>query len=242
MIIIPAVDIKDGRCVRLFKGDFEQSKEYYADPLSAALHWQDEGAALLHVVDLDGARTGTPVHSEKIAEMARRLAICIEVGGGIRTEETISLYLAAGVTRVIIGTQALRDPGWLERVVARFPGRICLGLDCVGGRVAIEGWKTVTEKLLTATLRELASLPLAAVIVTEISRDGTMQGAARTLFREIAPICPHPLVASGGVSTLADIRDLASLKLQGAIVGKALYEGAFTVREAQQAAEEGSRL
>lgn len=227
MLIIPAIDLKDGRCVRLRQGDMQQETVYSEDVQATARHWQEQGAELLHVVDLNGAVDGTPANLPQIETIMKTVAIPVQVGGGIRAVDTVRRYLALGVARIVLGTAALNDRSLLEEACAEFPGRIALGLDAKGGKVAVKGWTAVSDTGAVELLRALAALKLGAVIYTDISRDGMLAGPNVEALEAIVAASPFPVIASGGISTVEDLRQIRALgpKIAGAIIGKALYDG-----------------
>ncbi|SPF51559.1 1-(5-phosphoribosyl)-5-((5-phosphoribosylamino)methylideneamino) imidazole-4-carboxamide isomerase [Syntrophobacter sp. SbD1] len=235
MVIFPAIDLKDGVCVRLMQGDPDRATIYGKDPVAVARHWEAEGAEWLHLVDLDGAFTKRPVNEPIILEIARSLSIPVQVGGGIRTLENVERYLTSGVARVIIGTAALRQPEMIEEACVRYPGRIALGLDARDGNVAVEGWKESTQTDAVTLVLRFKNLELAAVIYTDIQRDGMQTGVNIEATRRLIEQTGAPVIASGGVSTIEDIErllPLASIGLLGVITGRAIYEGTLDLREA----------
>ncbi len=232
MRVIPAIDLRGGLCVRLRQGDYGRETVFGDDPAAMAARWEAEGATLIHLVDLDGAKSGRPVNVEAVGRILERVGVPCQLGGGIRDAATIDGWLEAGLDRVIVGTQALRDPDWFRSVVESHPGRILLGLDARDGKVATQGWLE-TSAVVAATLAEqFAGLPLAGIIYTDIARDGTLEGPNLEATRSLAERVQTPVIASGGVGSLADIERLAGLPIAGCIVGRALYEGAFSLAEA----------
>lgn len=235
MIIYPAIDIKNGRCVRLYQGDPSKETVYGSDPVEVARKWESMGARWLHIVDLDGAFTGRPVHRRIIAEIASTISIPLQVGGGIRSSEDIEGYLEVGVARVIVGTRALQDPEWFSRVCTTYPGLIAAGLDARDGFIAVKGWKDITGVTVEDVARAWNELPLAALIYTDIKRDGTQRGVNVGAVESLLKISRHPVIASGGVSTIEDLRlllPLVKLGLKGVIVGRAIYTGSLQLDEA----------
>jgi phosphoribosylformimino-5-aminoimidazole carboxamide ribotide isomerase len=235
MIIFPAIDLKDGLCVRLMQGDPERATVYGKDPVAMALHWEQQGAEWLHLVDLDGAFTKRPVNDTIVLGIARSLSIPVEMGGGIRNIESIDRYIAGGVARVILGTAALREPEMVEEACRRYPGRIALGLDARDGQVAVEGWKESTRTDAVDLVMRFKGLELAAVIYTDIHRDGMQTGVNIEATRRLMEMTGTPVIASGGVSNLRDIEallDLCPLGLLGVITGRAIYEGTLDLKQA----------
>ena len=227
MLVIPAIDLKDGRCVRLRQGDMAAETVYSDDVSATARQWQQAGASLIHVVDLNGAVDGEPRNFPQIEAIIRTVSLNIQVGGGIRSIETVRRYLGAGVHRVVLGTVALTDRTFLEQACREFPRRILLGLDARGGKVAVKGWTSLSEKKATELLKELADEALGAVIYTDIARDGMLGGPNLAALREVVELSSFPVIASGGVSRVEDLRSVLALgpRVEGAIIGKALYDG-----------------
>lgn len=235
MIILPAIDIKDGQCVRLYQGDYTQVTTYDIDPISVARRWQKAGASWLHVVDLDGAASGRSVNDDLIARMCAATDLRIEVGGGMRWLVHIEDMLDAGVERVILGTAALTDRLLLEMALKYWGERIVVGLDARNGQIATSGWRETSHMQATTLARELSALGVRRFIYTDIARDGTLQGPNLNALAEMQRAIDGTgakLIASGGVSSLADLRAIAALGVEGAIVGKALYTGAVDLAEA----------
>ena len=242
MTIIPAIDLKGGKCVRLRQGVADDATVYGDDPVAMARHWQDEGGRALHVVDLDGAFAGAPAHADVVAKIAAALSIPVEIGGGLRTDDHVRAMLDAGVSRVILGTRALADEAALARLVALYGGeKIAVGIDARDGLVQVRGWVETTGTLATDLARRVAGLGVGTIIYTDTATDGMLSGPnveAMARICDAAPSCG--IVASGGVSSVANIKALAGLgrsNLVGAIVGKALYEGRVSVAELQAAAD-----
>jgi phosphoribosylformimino-5-aminoimidazole carboxamide ribotide isomerase len=243
MILLPAVDILEGKAVRLAKGSFDSRTVYDADPLDAARRWVEQGARMLHVVDLDGARAGEPRHLELISRIADAVEVPIEVGGGLRTTEAVDRALAAGATRVVLGTAAYRDLDFLDAVLAAHGDRVVVSVDARNGSLAAEGWTEQTEIPDEAVVAHLGARGVRRFIYSSIERDGMLSGPDLEGARRIAVAVRGSFVYSGGVSALDDLRALAALRqvnLAGVIVGKALYEGRFGVGEAQRALEAAS--
>lgn len=239
--IFPAIDLRGGQCVRLRQGDYAQETVFGTDPAAVARRWVREGATYLHLVDLDGARDGHPVNAAAVRAVVQAADVPCQLGGGIRTEEDIRQALSWGVARVIIGTKALKDPLWLREMCAAYPGRVVVGIDAKGGRVATAGWLDVSEKpaldLAREVARACAGWPPAALIYTDIARDGMLAGPNLDALREMAAAVPLPVIASGGVTDIADVRRLKELGLSGCIIGRALYEGKIALPDALAAAD-----
>ena len=234
MILIPAIDLKDGKCVRLRQGEMSQVTQYSDDPVGMAEHWQDLGAPYLHIVDLDGAVEGTPKHLSQIEAIAKKLTIPIQVGGGIRNAATVEAYRSSGVDRVVVGTAALQDAKFLATIAQQYPQKILVGIDVKQGLVAVHGWTTVSTLTPGQVFDSLKELPLGGIVFTDISRDGMLSGPNISALREAAATSPVPVIASGGVTALEDIRAIQEIgsNISGVIIGKALYEGALDLKAA----------
>jgi phosphoribosylformimino-5-aminoimidazole carboxamide ribotide isomerase len=232
MQVIPAIDLRGGRCVRLRQGDFEQETVFGDDPTAIAERWASEGAARIHLVDLDGAKSGQPVNVEAVTEIVRQVGVPCQLGGGVRDQATIAAWLDAGVDRVVIGTQALRDPDWFARMAETYPGRLLLGLDARDGRVATQGWLELSGVAALTLAKQFDGLPMAGIIYTDIARDGTLEGPNLLAIDALAQTVRTPVIASGGVGELSDVERLTALPIVGCIVGRALYEGRFSLGEA----------
>ena len=235
MIIFPAVDLKEGKCVRLERGVMASATVYSEEPEATARRWQAEGAEWLHVVDLDGAVAREPRNREAVARILGAVKIPVQVGGGVRTVETLATYLDLGVQRVVLGTAALKDPQFLAQACERFPGRVVLGLDSRHGRVAVEGWGETSEVGAVELARKVETLALAAVIYTDIQRDGMQTGPNIEATHQLARAVRLPVIASGGVGRLEDIAALRSLEpdgVVGVVVGRALYTGSIRLADA----------
>jgi len=240
MLIIPAVDIRGGKCVRLRQGRLDAETVFSDDPVAMGLKWQEAGARWLHVVDLDGAFSARPQNLEAIRRLRRALAIPMELGGGIRTLDTMAAYVELGIDRLILGTVALKDPELAARACAEYPGRIAFGLDARDGLLAVEGWTETSRRTALEVARSLAPLRPAALIYTDISRDGVKRGVNLTATRALAEAIDLPVIASGGVSSLDDIKALLPLEplgVVGVIVGRALYDGNLDLAEALRLAQ-----
>ena len=232
MLIFPAIDLYGGKAVRLYQGDYDQMTVYSDDPLAVARAFERQGATCLHTVDLQGARDGTTPHLELVARLASETGLFVEIGGGIRTMEAVDAYFSVGVDRVILGTAAVTDEAFLCRAVERYGQKIAVGVDIKDGMVAIHGWTQTSDRDAASFCRRMQSIGVGTLICTDISKDGAMRGTNRALYGELSRDLDIQIVASGGVSTLDDVRHLASLGLYGAIIGKAYYTGAISLCEA----------
>ena len=237
MIILPAIDLYEGKAVRLYKGDYAQMTVYSDDPAALARTFAEAGAAQMHMVDLEGAKKGTTPNLELVARCVRESGLLVEVGGGIRDMQTVERYLACGVGRVILGTAAAEDPELLAQAVQRWGEKIAVGADVKDGRIAVKGWMEQSVWTLEAFLRRMETIGVRTVICTDISRDGAMRGSNLELYRTLAERFSLQLIASGGVSSMEDIRALRQMGLYGAVVGKAYYTGAIDLREAIEVAK-----
>jgi phosphoribosylformimino-5-aminoimidazole carboxamide ribotide isomerase len=236
MELWPAIDLRGGNCVRLLQGDYARETVFGHDPVAMVGRFLAGGARRLHIVDLDGAKAGQAVQAELVRRMAAAAGIPCQVGGGIRTDEAAAAYLQAGLSRVILGSVAVEDPDLLERLAVAHPGRIVLGLDARDGRVAVRGWVDTSPLRAVDVARRHAGLPLAAIVYTDIATDGTLAGPNLAALAEMLEVSTAPLIASGGIATLDDIRRVAALGCAGCIVGRALYDEAFTLPDAIAAA------
>ncbi len=237
MIVIPAIDLKEGRVVRLKQGLMDQETSYSDDPGAMASKWADMGAELIHVVDLDGAFAKKPMNEPAIKAIIAAIDIPIEVGGGIRDMQTISRYLEMGVQRVILGTVAHNNPALVEEACKEFPGRVVVGIDAKDGKVAVEGWAEVTEIDSSELVKKYEGMGARAIIFTDIARDGMLTGPAIESTRTLAEAVSIPIIASGGVATIDDIKELLPLEksgIEGVITGRAIYQGTLDLREAIQ--------
>ena len=231
MKIIPAVDIKEGRCVRLSQGLADQETVYSDDPVAMACHWDEEGASLVHVVDLDGAFNGQPANADIVKKIIYNSSVDIQVGGGIRDLQAIESYINAGAYRVILGTVAQEDPKFVADACKEFPGKVIVGIDARDGNVAVKGWVEISDQKATDLARQLETCGVSGYIFTDISRDGMLQGPNLKSIKEFADSTKRPVIASGGVSKLTDIEDLMALEpngVEGIITGNALYDKSFT--------------
>jgi phosphoribosylformimino-5-aminoimidazole carboxamide ribotide isomerase len=242
MQIIPAIDLLDGHCVRLHQGDYGQVTRFSDDPVAQALAWQEQGATRLHLVDLDGARSGTPVNDAAVRAITAALSIPVQLGGGVRTPERAEDLLAFGLDRVILGTVALEQPELVDTLAERHPGRIVVGIDAKDGKVATRGWLEESQTEATALARRFIASGIAAIVSTDIATDGTLAGPNLEALRAMAMASTVPVIASGGIGQLEHLLSLLALEplgVSGVIVGRALYDGRIDLREAIQAIGEG---
>jgi len=237
MLLIPAIDLKNGQCVRLRQGRMDDDTVFGDDPVAMATRWVEAGARRLHLVDLDGAFAGEPVNAGVIAAIAKKYPeLPIQVGGGIRNADTVAAYLDTGVSYAIIGTQAVRDPSFVTEVCKRFPGHIIVGLDANNGNVAVEGWAEESNVNAIELAKKFEGDGVSAIVYTDISRDGMMQGVNLEATQQLAEAIDIPVIASGGVTNMDDIRGLIEVResgIMGAIIGRAIYEGTIDLAEAQ---------
>jgi phosphoribosylformimino-5-aminoimidazole carboxamide ribotide isomerase len=242
MLVIPAIDLKDGQCVRLRQGRMEDSTVFGDDPVSMARRWVDAGCRRLHLVDLNGAFAGTPVNGEAVTAIAKAFpGLPIQIGGGIRTLETIEHYIKAGVSYVIIGTKAVKEPEFVKEACKAFPGTVIVGLDAQDGFVATDGWAEVSDVKAVDLAKQFKNDGVTSIVYTDIARDGMMQGVNVEATLQLAVEGGIPVIASGGVTNIEDIRALSKVASQGilgAITGRAIYEGTLDVAEAQTLADE----
>ena len=236
MLIFPAIDLYDGKAVRLYKGDYSQMTVYSEKPPALAEAFREAGATHMHLVDLEGAKTGETPNLETIRRIREAVPLFIEVGGGVRSMEVVERYLDAGIARVILGTAAVTDPAFLRAAVSKHGEKIAVGVDIKDGKVAIRGWTEKSAFDAFDFCRELQKIGVRTIICTDVSKDGAMQGTNRALYGELSKELNIDIVASGGVSTLEDVKALRALNLYGAIIGKAYYTGAIDLREAIGAA------
>lgn len=242
MLIIPAIDLKDGQCVRLRQGLMEDSTVFSDDPVAMATQWVEAGTRRLHLVDLNGAFAGEPVNGDVVRAIAKAYPqLPIQIGGGIRSLETIEAYVKAGVSYVIIGTKAVREPEFVAEACKAFPGRVIVGLDAKNGLVATDGWAEVSDVQATDLAKQFDALGVSAIVYTDIARDGMMQGVNVEATVQMAQASSIPVIASGGITNMEDIKALAAVSSRGicgAITGRAIYEGTLEVREAQAYCDE----
>ena len=237
MLIYPAIDLFDGKAVRLYKGDYAQMTVYSDDPVSVALDFQNSGARWIHLVDLQGAKSGNTDNLSTIRAIQKATNLRCEVGGGIRNMETVRAYLENGVDRVILGTAAVNDEAFLKEAIAAYGERIAVGVDVKDGFVAIKGWTEKSDLEAMAFCEKMQSIGVRTLICTDISKDGAMQGANHALYRELSERFGVQIIASGGVSSIEDVKKLAAIDLYGAIIGKAYYTGAIDLKEAIEVAK-----
>jgi phosphoribosylformimino-5-aminoimidazole carboxamide ribotide isomerase len=238
VLVIPAIDLKDGRCVRLRQGDLRRETVYSDDPPAMARQWAGQGAGFLHLVDLDGAVDGSPRNLAAIEGVVRAVSVPVQVGGGIRTIETIRHYLSLGVSRVVLGTAVLERRTLLDQACAEFPHRVLVGIDARDGRVAVRGWTSLSDMTTHELLEQVKGYPLAGIVYTDIARDGMLEGPNLAGLTDVSARSPVPVIASGGVSRVDDVRAIRAIgsRVAGVIVGKALYDGKLTLAEALAAA------
>ena len=242
MDIFPAIDLLEGRCVRLYQGDYDRSQVFHDNPADVARQWASQGATWLHVVDLDGAKAGKPANLEAIAAIVEAVSVPIQVGGGLRDRSNVAQLLELGVQRVILGTVAVEQPQLVASLCQEFPGRIVVGIDARNGKVATRGWLETSELLAADLAQQMQQLGAAAIIYTDIHRDGTLSGPNLDALRELATSLSIPVIASGGVSSITDLLSLLALEplgVTGAIVGRALYTGDISLKQAIQAVGQG---
>ena len=237
MILYPAIDLYEGKAVRLFKGDYNQMTVYNEDPLAVARDFVRCGATHIHMVDLQGARDGTTPNLETVQRIKEQTGLFCEVGGGIRTMEIVERYLSNGIDRVILGTAAVTDPDFLAAALAKYGERIAVGIDIKDGRVAIKGWTETSDKDALTFCAQMEAAGVTTVICTDISKDGAMQGTNHDLYKTLSEKFSLKIIASGGVSSLEDVRHLAAQNLHGAIIGKAYYSGSLDLAQAIEVAK-----
>ena len=237
MILYPAIDLYEGQAVRLFKGDYNQMTVYNENPLAVAQNFLRCGATHMHMVDLQGARDGTTPNLETVQKIKQQTGLFCEVGGGIRTMEIVDRYLSAGIDRVILGTAAVTDPDFLTAALSKYGEKIAVGIDIKDGRVAIKGWTETSDQDALAFCEKMQKLGVKTVICTDISKDGAMQGTNHSLYQTLSQKFSLQIIASGGVSSIADIKLLAAQNLHGAIIGKAYYSGSLDLAQAIEVAK-----
>jgi len=239
MIVIPAIDLKGGRCVRLLQGEKDRETVYSENPAEVAVRWQNAGAEMIHVVDLDGAFEGVPRNRAQLESILAAVQTPVEFGGGLRTDADVDGVIEMGVARAIIGTKAAASPGWMAELCRRHPGKIAAGIDARDGMAALEGWTESSKIKATDLAHRMAEIGVAAIIFTDISRDGMLTGPNIEATAALADEVDVPVIASGGVSSLDDIRKLKQTNVAGVIVGKALYSGAIDLAEAVKISKDG---
>ncbi|MBL7214616.1 MAG: 1-(5-phosphoribosyl)-5-[(5-phosphoribosylamino)methylideneamino]imidazole-4-carboxamide isomerase [Phycisphaerae bacterium] len=237
MEILPAIDLIDGKCVRLVQGEYHKKITYKDDPVAQAREFFDAGATWLHVVDLDGAKLGKPINADVLAAISEQVSMKIELGGGIRNEEAIVKMLDAGVTRLILGSSAIKQFDWFCDMARKYPNRLVLGLDARGSTVATEGWLQQGQQTVLDFAKQAADLPLDAIIYTDISKDGMLAGPNIERTKQLVEAVELPIIAAGGVTTVDDVKTLKAAGVAGAIIGRALYEGTITLTDALEAAK-----
>jgi phosphoribosylformimino-5-aminoimidazole carboxamide ribotide isomerase len=238
MQVWPAIDLRGGKCVRLRQGDYQRETVYGDDPAAMAGQWVSQGAKCLHLVDLDGARDGSRANFAAVREICQAAQVPCELGGGIRDEATIAAYLDLGLSRLVVGTRALKEPDWFRQMCRKYPQRLALGIDAKGGLVATDGWLETSSTPAVDFARQFDGEPLAAIVYTDIARDGMLLGPNLPAMAEMRAATKLPVIASGGVTGADDVRQLARLGLAGCIIGRALYEETLTLASALAAAEE----
>jgi phosphoribosylformimino-5-aminoimidazole carboxamide ribotide isomerase len=242
MEVIPAIDLLAGRCVRLYQGDYDRAQVFNDNPVEVARQWVAQGATRLHLVDLDGAKAGHPVNGAAIEAIVRAVEVPVQIGGGLRDRQSVASLLSLGVQRVILGTVAVEQPDLVAQVCQEFPDQVAIGIDARDGKVATRGWLETSEVGAIDLAQQMANLGAAAIIYTDIYRDGTLQGPNQPALRALAEAISIPVIASGGVSSISDLLSLLALEpigVSGAIVGRALYTGDILLKEAMRAVGQG---
>lgn len=237
MLVYPAIDIRDGNCVRLIKGDYGQETIYGDSPADMAAQWEEQGAKIIHVVDLDAAKEGVPSNLSAIEDILKRVRVPVQLGGGIRDEETIDRYTNLGVSRLVVGTRAVKDPEWFAEMTNKFPRRLVAGIDAKDNDVATDGWIHTSGISPIEIAQQLQILPIAGIVYTDIARDGMLQGPNLEAMKSMATATRVPVIASGGVTEATDITDLKTTGVAGCIVDRSLYEGRMTLKDALAAAK-----
>jgi phosphoribosylformimino-5-aminoimidazole carboxamide ribotide isomerase len=237
MEIYPAIDLRGGKCVRLRQGDYDQETVFGDDPAEMARRWVEEGASRLHLVDLDGARDGTLANRHAVAAILAAVDVPCQLGGGVRDEDAIRQLLVLGLSRLVVGTRAIKDPDWFASMCRIFPEQLALSIDARNGLAATDGWLETSQTPAVEIARRFAALPLAAIVYTDIAKDGMMEGPNLEAMEEMARAVDVPVIASGGVTTVADVASLARCGVAGCIIGRALYEESLSIGEAIKAAE-----
>ena len=237
MLIYPAIDLYEGKAVRLFKGDYAKMQVFSNDPVSVAMDFAAQGAKCIHLVDLEGAKSGTTPNFDTVCAIKKATGLFCEIGGGIRDMETVDKYLSAGIDRVILGTAAVTTPGFVEETTAKYGEKIAVGIDIRDGFVAIKGWTELSSENAFDFCEKMANFGVQTMICTDISKDGAMQGANHDLYQKLSEKCKMQIIASGGVSSMEDVERLAAMDIHGAIIGKAYYTGAICLKEAIEVAK-----
>ena len=237
MLIYPAIDLYEGKAVRLFKGDYAKMQVFSNDPVSVAMDFAAQGAKCIHLVDLEGAKSGTTPNFDTVCAIKKATGLFCEIGGGIRDMETVDKYLSAGIDRVILGTAAVTTPGFVEEATAKYGEKIAVGIDIRDGFVAIKGWTELSSENAFDFCEKMANFGVQTMICTDISKDGAMQGANHDLYQKLSEKCKMQIIASGGVSSMEDVERLAAMDIHGAIIGKAYYTGAICLKEAIEVAK-----
>ncbi len=235
MKLIPAIDLMNGKCVRLFKGDFKKRKDFSREPHEQAKYWEKEGAKCIHIVDLDAAKTGIPTNDQSIKKIIKSVNIPIQIGGGIRSLERMEQLFSYGVDKVIMGTSAIENKELVKSLSIKFPRRIIVGIDAKEGKVSTRGWQEQSDVIATELVKEFSTFKIASFIITDINTDGTLEGTNEVFIKKILEITDIPVIASGGVGSITDLLSLTKFEnsgLYGVIVGKALYENKFKICEA----------
>ncbi len=235
MKLIPAIDLMNGKCVRLIKGDFNKRKDFSKEPHEQAKYWEKEGAKCIHIVDLDAAKTGIPTNDRSIKKILNEVNVPIQIGGGIRSVERIEQLLSYGIDKVIMGTSAIENKELVKDLSSKYPKRIIIGIDAKDGKVSTRGWLKQSDVLATDLVKEFSYFKISSFVVTDINTDGTLEGTNEVFIKEILEITDIPVIASGGIGSISDLLSLTKFEhygLDGVIVGKALYENKFTIREA----------
>ncbi len=237
MLIYPAIDLFEGKAVRLFKGDYAKMQVFSDDPVSVAKDFAAQGAKCIHLVDLEGAKNGTTPNFDTVCAIKNATGLFCEIGGGIRDMATVDKYLSAGIDRVILGTAAVTTPGFVAEATKKYAEKIAVGIDIRDGFVAIKGWTELSEENAFAFCEKMSAVGVQTMICTDISKDGAMQGANHELYQELSQKCQMQIIASGGVSSMEDVKRLAEMDIHGAIIGKAYYTGAINLKEAIEVAK-----
>lgn len=238
MIVFPAIDIKDNKCVRLSQGDFNKVKTYSNEPFDMAIKWKNEGASFLHIVDLDGARSEEIINKESIEKIAKNIGLPIQVGGGIRSEEKIKNFIDMGVARVIIGTIAVENKDLLKELASKYKEKLIVSIDAKDGKVALRGWEVISEVDSIDLCKELEEIGIKTIVYTDISKDGMLEGPNFDIYKILSEKTSLNIIASGGISSIDDIKRLKDMNIYGVIVGKALYDNKLELKEALKCLQE----